>query len=97
MKIEQKIHTDTHAHRPTHSPVPELVAKRRDFSYHALTAVGELLQFPLQLPPLGVGATVLLLHLFQLPLQLLHAHQRLIHLEKEGRGRGKGRNTLRQV
>lgn len=65
--------------------LPELAAERGDLSCHALTAVGELLQIPLQLPSLGIGARVLLLHLLQLPLQLLQAYHRLIQLVNEGK------------
>lgn len=81
----------------THTWLPELAAERGDLSRHALAAVGELLQLSLQLPLLGVGARVVLLHLLQLPLQLLQADHRLIQLgggqerkkeeEKDG-GRG---------
>lgn len=66
-------HLHTHTHQQTHMWLPELAAERGDLSRHALPAVGELLQLPLQLPLLGVGARVLLLHLLQLPLQLLQA------------------------
>lgn len=64
--------------------LPELVAERGDLSCHALAAVAQFLQLPLQLPSLGVGAGVLLLHLLQLPLQLLQTHHRLIQLGQEG-------------
>lgn len=70
--------------------LPELVAERGDLARHALAAVAQLLQLPLQLPPLGVGAGVLLLHLLQLPLQLLQTHHRLVQLGQEGRGGGGG-------
>lgn len=73
----------THAHTHARTQLPELAAERGDLPRHALTAVSELLQLPLQLPPLGVGARVLLLHLLQLPLQLLQAHHGFIQLEKE--------------
>ncbi|KAA8591677.1 hypothetical protein FQN60_017051, partial [Etheostoma spectabile] len=51
-----------------------------DLSGHALAAVGELLQLSLQLPLLGVGARVVLLHLLQLPLQLLQSDHGFIQL-----------------
>lgn len=70
---------------PTHMCLPELAAERGDLSCHGLTAVGELLQLPLQLPSLGIGARVLLLHLLQLPLQLLQTYHRLIQLVNEGK------------
>lgn len=72
-------HTDTHTHSSA-CWVPELVAQRRDLPGHALTAVSQLLQLPLQLPLLSVGARVLLLHLLQLPLQLLQPHHGLVQL-----------------
>lgn len=74
--------------------LPELAAERGDLSRHTLTAVGKLLQLPLQLPLLGVGARVLLLHLLQLPLQLLQADHRLIQLEEgEGEEEEKGQGV----
>lgn len=78
--ITEKIHS------VAHTQLPELAAEGGDLSCHSLTAVGELLQFSLQLPLLGVGAGVLLLHLLQLPLQLLQPHHRLIQLEGCQRG-----------
>lgn len=88
------MHTDKH----THSWLPELAAEGGDLSCHGLTAVGELLQLPLKLPLLGVGARVLLLHLLQLPLQLLQSDHRLIQLEGGGvGGRGvKEQSTLQR-
>lgn len=68
--------------------LPELVAERGDLARHALAAVAQFLQLPLQLPSLGVGAGVLLLHLLQLPLQLLQTHHRLLQLGQEGGGGG---------
>lgn len=81
----------THAHMRTSRPsssarwVPELVAECRDLPGHALTAVGQFLQLPLQLPLLGVGARVLLFHLLQLPLQLLQPHHGLVQLQGVGK------------
>lgn len=61
--------------------LPELGAERGDLPRHRLAAVCELLQIPLQLPLLSVGARILLLHLLQLPLQLLQSNHWLIQLQ----------------
>lgn len=76
--------THTLTHSLTCLSLPELVAEGGDLSRHALAAVGQFLQLPLQLPSLSVGARVLLLHLLQMPLQLLQTSHRLIQLGWEG-------------
>ncbi len=100
MMIQAK-KTHTHTHTQTHMWLPELAAQGGDLSRHALTAVGELLQLSLQLPLLGIGARVLLLHLLQLSLQLLQADHRLIQLEEgeeeEEEGRMKRRKRTERV
>lgn len=76
VKDDSRTNTDTR--------LPELAAQGGDFPHHALAAVAELLQLSLQLPLLGVGARVVLLHLLQLPLQLLQSDHGLIQLEGVG-------------
>lgn len=80
----------THTQANKHTWLPELAAEGGDLPCHTLTAVAELLQLSLQLPLLGVGARVLLLHLLQLPLQLLQSDHRLIQLEEEEEGEKRG-------
>lgn len=75
--MNQHTHTNTH--------LPELVAEGGYLAVHGLAAVSEFLQLPLQLPLLGTGARVLLLHLLQLPLQLLQSDHRLIQLQEKSR------------
>lgn len=88
------------AHMRTPSHLPELVAEGGDLSCHRLTAVRELLELPLQLPLLGTGPRVLLLHLLQLSLQLPQSAHRLIQLqvksrEEEEEGQYRGRVEMR--
>ena len=89
---QKSTHTHTHSHtrKHKHSWSPELAAERRVLSHQGLTVVSELLHFSLQLPLLGVGARVLLLHLLQLPLQLLQSDHRLVQLKGGGGAEGRG-------
>lgn len=82
------VYARAHTHTSSDGCLPELAAERGDLPCHGLTAVRELLQLSLQLPLLSVGARVLLLHLFKLPLQLLQPDHRLVQLADRGEEKG---------